>query len=218
MIGSARALGAPPPRRTVYIMSIVVNHEARRRDILQKSLRLFAEQGYHAVTFQKIADRCGIARTTLYTYFGHKRDIFDYTISLSTVELAEKYVEISSAPLPASKKITNLLEHVLRVIFRHRVLLTVILDYVLSVQRTGRSMRKPIERHTIGLKSVLRRLLKEGMAAGEIVRQPVGAATALLYGIMESAILRITISENANFDELKTMINQTMDGLRAKTR
>jgi len=199
-------------------MGIVVNHEARRRDILQKSLRLFAEQGYHAVTFQKIADRCGIARTTLYTYFGHKRDIFDYTISLSTVELAEKYVEISSAPLPASKKITNLLEHVLRVIFRHRVLLTVILDYVLSVQRTGRSMRKPIERHTIGLKSVLRRLLKEGMAAGEIVRQPVGAATALLYGIMESAILRITISENANFDELKTMINQTMDGLRAKTR
>jgi hypothetical protein len=98
------------------------------------------------------------------------------------------------------------------------VLLTVILDYVLSVQRTGRSMRKPIERHTIGLKSVLRRLLKEGMAAGEIVRQPVGAATALLYGIMESAILRITISENANYDELKTMINQTMDGLRAKTR
>lgn len=196
-------------------MGIVVDHEARRRDILQKSLRLFAEQGYNDVTFQKIADRCGIARTTLYKYFGHKREIFDYTISLSTVELAQKYVELSSADLPASEKIMNLLEHVLRVIFRHRMLLTVILDYVLSVQRTGHTMRKPIERHTIGLKSVLRRLLKEGMAAGEFASKPVGVTTALLYGIMESAILRITISENAKFDELKAMLQQTVGSLRA---
>ncbi len=196
-------------------MGIVVDHEARRRDILQKSLRLFAEQGYNDVTFQKIADRCGIARTTLYKYFGHKREIFDYTISLSTVELAQKYVELSSADLPASEKIMNLLEHVLRVIFRHRMLLTVILDYVLSVQRTGHTMRKPIERHTIGLKSVLRRLLKEGMAAGEFAPKPIGVTTALLYGIMESAILRITISENAKIDELKAMLQQTVGSLRA---
>ncbi len=196
-------------------MGIIVDHEARRRDILQKSLRLFAEQGYNDVTFQKIADRCGIARTTLYKYFGHKREIFDYTISLSTVELAQKYVELSSADLPASEKIMNLLEHVLRVIFRHRMLLTVILDYVLSVQRTGHTMRKPIERHTIGLKSVLRRLLKEGMAAGEFAPKPISVTTALLYGIMESAILRITISENAKFDELKAMLQQTVGSLRA---
>ncbi len=207
--------GLPMPDESVCIMGIVINHEARRRDILQKSLRLFAEQGYNDVTFQKIADRCGIARTTLYTYFGHKREIFDYTISLSTVELAEKYAEISSEPLPAPEKIIKLLEHVLRVIFRHRVLLTVILDYVLSVQRTGHSMRKPINRHTIGLKSVLRRLLKQGMAAGELTPKPVGVATALLYGIMESAILRITISENATYDELQAMLHHTMSGLRA---
>jgi len=198
----------------LYVMGIVVDHDARRRDILQKSLRLFAEHGYNDVTFQKIADRCGIARTTLYTYFGHKREIFDYTISLSTVELAQKYVELSSADLPASERIMNLLEHVLRVIFRHRMLLTVILDYVLSVQRTGHTMRKPIERHTIGLKSVLRRLLKEGMSTGELARRPIGVTTALLYGIMESAILRITISENAKFEELKAMLRQTVDSLR----
>ena len=37
--------------------------------ILDRSLQLFAEQGYQSVTFQKIADRCGLSRTILYKYF-----------------------------------------------------------------------------------------------------------------------------------------------------
>lgn len=199
-------------------MGIVVNHEARRQDILEKALRLFAEQGYNDVTFQKIADRCGIARTTLYKYFRHKREIFDYTIGLSTAELAQTYVDLTSTALPACEKIQNVLDHVLHAIFRNRLLLTVILDYVLSVQRTDRAMRKPIERHTIGLKSLLRRLIKEGIASGEIAPVPVGVAFNLLYGIMESAILRITISENAKINELKAMIDKTVDTLRAQSQ
>lgn len=199
-------------------MGIVVNHEARRQDILEKALRLFAEQGYNDVTFQKIADRCGIARTTLYKYFRHKREIFDYTIGLSTAELAQNFVDLTSTALPACDKIKNVLDHVLQAIFRHRMLLTVILDYVLSVQRTERAMRKPIERHTIGLKALLRHLIKEGIAAGEIAPVPVGVACNLLYGIMESAILRITISENAKIGELKAMVAATVNTLRVQPR
>ena len=196
-------------------MGIVIDHEARRRDILEKALRLFAEQGYDDVTFQKIADRCGIARTTLYKYFRHKREIFDYTIRLTTTDLAETYTHLLQAPLPACARIKNVLNHVLTLIFRHRMLLTVILDYVLSAQRTGRAMRKPIERHTIGLKAVLRQLIKEGRAAGDITPIPLEVACNLLYSILESAILRITISENAQLHEFKAMIERTVEGLRA---
>jgi AcrR family transcriptional regulator len=192
----------------------MINHEARRRDILEKSLRLFAEQGYEDVTLQKIADRCGIARTTLYKYFKDKRQIFDYTISLTTADLTQTYAELTSASLPACEKLKNVLNHVLSLIFLHRLLLTVILDYVLSAQRTGRSMRKPIEKHTIGLKTVLRRLIREGKRHGEIAIMPVGVACNLLYSILESAILRITISENADIAEYKAMIERTVERIR----
>ena len=57
-------------------MAIIVEHEKRRKEILQKSLDVFVEEGYEDVTFQKIADRCGITRTTLYIYFHNKYDIF----------------------------------------------------------------------------------------------------------------------------------------------
>ena len=47
-------------------MAIVVEHEKRKRDILEKAFTMFLEEGYEDITYQKIADRCGITRTTLY--------------------------------------------------------------------------------------------------------------------------------------------------------
>ena len=57
-------------------MAILVEHDKRKHEILQKSLDVFVEEGYEDATFQKIADRCGITRTTLYIYFKNKYEIF----------------------------------------------------------------------------------------------------------------------------------------------
>ena len=47
-------------------MAIIVEHDKRKREILDKALDVFIEEGYEDATFQKIADKCGITRTTLY--------------------------------------------------------------------------------------------------------------------------------------------------------
>jgi AcrR family transcriptional regulator len=47
-------------------MAIVVEHERRRKQILEKALDVFVDEGFEDATFQKIADRCAITRTTLY--------------------------------------------------------------------------------------------------------------------------------------------------------
>ena len=56
-------------------MATVVEHDKRKQEILEKSLDVFMDEGYEDVTFQKIADRCGITRTTLYIYFKNKKEI-----------------------------------------------------------------------------------------------------------------------------------------------
>jgi AcrR family transcriptional regulator len=75
-------------------MAIVVEHDKRKQEILQKSLDVFIEEGYEDATFQKIADRCGITRTTLYIYFKNKHEIFLGSIKelLSEVEIALKEI------------------------------------------------------------------------------------------------------------------------------
>ena len=78
-------------------MAIVVEHDKRKQEILQKSLDVFIEEGYEDATFQKIADRCGITRTTLYIYFKNKHEIFLGSIKELLAELDEGW----DVPQPA---------------------------------------------------------------------------------------------------------------------
>ena len=75
-------------------MGIIIDHEARKRDIIAKAINLFAEQGYNGVTYQKIADNCNIARTTLYKYFRNKREIFSTAIWEVSNLMIDSYAEI----------------------------------------------------------------------------------------------------------------------------
>ena len=84
-------------------MATIVEHEKRKHEILQKALDVFMEEGYEDVTFQKIADRCGITRTTLYIYFKNKREIFIWSIKQLTAGIEVQLMEfIQNKELNAS--------------------------------------------------------------------------------------------------------------------
>jgi AcrR family transcriptional regulator len=194
-------------------MSIVVNHDARRREILQKSLILFARHGYADVTFQNIADDCGLARTALYKYFHHKQLIFDGAVTMATNELIVKYREIASRPGTYRGKTEALLEEVLKVLFAQRDLLLVIAEYTISVKRSGKTLRGVVSRHTRGLKAVLRYLLLKGVRAGEFAPMDVRANTEMLYALMETAVLRLTLSDSADMARMMALVRLTLDHL-----
>ena len=196
-------------------MGIVIDHEARRRAIISKSIQLFAEQGYDGVTYQKIADNCGIARTTLYKYFHSKRQIFNYAIWEVANALSDRFAEILNPRDSVILRLDRLLHAVLQLLFQQRVILTVILDYVLAAQRTGQNLAHTIASHTIGLRRIIHSLLVEGVRKGELQNVRPRLATEQIYALLEAAILRITVSQNADYEELSTLMHQTIETLRA---
>ena len=109
-------------------MAIVVEHDKRKREILDKALDVFVEEGYEDATFQKIADRCGITRTTLYIYFKNKREIFLWSIKQLTEGLEKSLLEImadgklTSADIlkQVTIKIINKCIKILRLFTKHR--------------------------------------------------------------------------------------------------
>ncbi len=196
-------------------MGIVIDHEARRRAIIAKSIQLFAEQGYDGVTYQKIADGCGIARTTLYKYFHSKRQIFNTAIWEVANLLSNRFAEILDPRETVIIRLDRLLHAVLQLLFEQRVILTVILDYILAAQRSGQNLQRIIASHTIGLRRILHRLVVEGVRIGEIRASNTRIATELLYAELEAAILRLTVSQNADYRELSALLHQTIETLRA---
>ena len=75
-------------------------------------------------------------------------------------------------------------------------------------------MERTIARHTIGLRRILHRLVIEGIRTGELRCVDASLATELLYAQLEAAILRLTVSQNADYKALSTMIHQTLENLK----
>jgi AcrR family transcriptional regulator len=50
--------------------------EARRAEVLQAALEVFAEVGFERATLQEVADRAGVTKGALYHYFDSKDELF----------------------------------------------------------------------------------------------------------------------------------------------
>lgn len=59
----------------------------KRGRVLDESLREFAEHGYHQASLNRIVSRLGIAKGSLFQYFGNKEGLFRRLFSLSLSEL-----------------------------------------------------------------------------------------------------------------------------------
>ena len=88
-------------------MAIIVEHDKRKHEILQKSLDVFIDEGYEDATFQKIADRCGITRTTLYIYFKNKYEIFHESIKELLSELEKSLTKIIQEKASSEQTISS---------------------------------------------------------------------------------------------------------------
>ena len=188
-------------------MSIVVEHEKRRREILEKALDVFMDAGFENATFQKIADRCGITRTTLYIYFRNKKDIFNYSIKQLLGEVEADIAGLrENRALNYPDRIVRILSMILDRLEENRRLLLVILDFLLYLSKNNADPELRVRRRTLKLRHIIAGMVIQGIRAGEIAPVKVRAADDLLYGLIESAIFRLVILKRPSVGELKAAV------------
>jgi len=195
-------------------MAIVVEHEKRRAEILERALDVFTEEGYEDATFQKIADRCGITRTTLYLYFKNKREIFVWSIKQLTTGVEQDLRGvIENEATPFADRLESFMHLIIDRCTDNRRLFTVVLTYLLSAQKSGKDPEPRVKRRTIRLRHLLSQLLIAGKKAGEFREFNVKDANELLYGLIESTIYRIAILDRVEASEMKDAISLAVRGL-----
>lgn len=196
-------------------MTTVVDHAQRRRKILEGAMELFADHGYGGVTYQKIADRCGIARTAIYRYFNNKRELFVYAVNMATRQLDTRYREILNVEdLSAEERLRRILHETVETLFEHRVFLRVVLEYLLGRRQAGSDIRRRVRRHSHVLRVLLRRLVEEGVESGEFVPVDGNAVASVLFGILESAGLRATLTDPEGCDEVRATVDSALRVMR----
>jgi len=196
-------------------MTTTVDHQRRRLQILTKAFALFAEEGYAGVTYQKVADRCGISRTAIYKYFQNKEEMFLYAIELATRNmntLIENTLRnYEGTPLG---KLVRVMRVTVRLLADNRIFLTVILDYILTQKQHGKDVRRQVRRRTSGMKHLLIRLLREADAAGELRVRQIETVALHLYGMLESFILNLTVTNILDEKDCLELIDGYIEQIR----
>ncbi len=194
-------------------MAIVVEHEKRKQEILQKSLDVFIDEGYEDVTFQKIADRCGITRTTLYIYFRNKNEIFLWSIKqlLTGVELAIEEI-LNDPSNNAEQTLRKTLDVLIDAIQENRKLFHVLQIYLIQLEKSGESANDRVNHRVIRIRHVLNHILILGIKNHEFKDLNVRNMNELLYNLVESAIFRMTVLAQKNVDIIKDSIKLAIDG------
>jgi len=199
-------------------MAFQVDHDERRKEILTKALRLIGERGYEQVTYQQIADICGLARTSLYKYYKNKREIFDQALMRMVSNIGDDFQQtVSSNPdLSVVEKIHLIVTQTIDIMYKNPPLLQTIVEYLISMRRREEPVDRKIRRHTIGFHRLLTNLVWEGIAKGELRQMDCTLASEMLYALLETATLRITLIEGTSREQLIKMCGFALEGMKAE--
>ena len=193
-------------------MAIVVEHEKRKHEILQKALDVFVEEGYEDVTFQKIADRCGITRTTLYIYFKNKREIFLWSIKemLSGLELSLNAI-VSDQNLSSESALRQILSKLIDECQENRKTFSVLLTYLMQLKKSGIDPVERVRRRVIRLRHLMTTVIIRGIQSGEFKELNIRDMNELLYGLIESVIFRIAVLDEKDVSFVRTSFGLAVD-------
>jgi AcrR family transcriptional regulator len=188
-------------------MAIAVEHDKRRKKILEKALAVFMDDGFENATFQKIADRCGITRTILYLYFKNKREIFTYSIKQLLISLEESINTVRADKSTCSiEKINKVLLAIFKQLEHSKKLLFVLLDYLVHLSKSGIDPDARVRRRTVKLRHILASIVIEGVKTGELKKVSIKTADDYLYSFIESAVYQLVVLKRKNLGELKETV------------
>jgi AcrR family transcriptional regulator len=175
-------------------LSITIEHEKRKREILEKALDVFVDEGYEDTTFQKIAERCGITRTILYLYFKNKREIFSFSIKLFTEKIEAEIKDVAADQSKTQpEKLSAILGIVVAACAANRRLLTVILGYLDHLRAADGDPDERVRRRTIRMRHILAGVLIEGQKRGEFSSFSVKTADVLFFALIEATIFQVAV-------------------------
>jgi AcrR family transcriptional regulator len=198
-------------------MPKIVDYERRRREIAEKAVPVFAEDGFHDTNLSKIAGLCGFGRTTIYKYFKDKDEIFLFVLAdiFERLETAAAAIVVDHSR-DAIDRLEGLLESMVRDSIEDRNRMLIVLDLILRLKRDEGAFSSETRERLVGLRAYYERVLTEGMASGEIREGDPAALASVLFSIVESFVLQRSLFDSLSFDKSLEATRLFIEGLRVR--
>jgi len=178
-------------------MPKIINHETRKRQILEQSLLIFAKKGFQNTNLSYIADVCRISRPTLYQYFKDKEQIFQFAIKHITAELFKEYKTISrDESLNYEGKIKAICRDVIGKCYKNKPFIVSLVDFLFQMKRKGNDYSDEIKRRTLRLHYLFTVLINQGKRVGEFKDIPVAETVDQIFAMIESFAFQMVLLDS----------------------
>jgi AcrR family transcriptional regulator len=157
---------------------------AKRKQILDAAIRVFADHGYHGARVGDIARDAGVAHGLLYHYFASKDEILQTIFVENWGALIARFRAVEASEEPAPAKLEGVAKILLRTWRNDPALVTVMVREVARSQQLQDRVDEVREAFAI-----VQRVIEEGQVAGAF-RRDVDARLAswLFYGGLEEVL------------------------------
>ena len=161
--------------------SLSEHREETRRRLFAALARLMAERGFDSVTLADVAHEAGIGRTAVYNHVPDKESLLIEYIQHETAGwLAELEEQLADVGDPVDQ---------LRTYVRHQLRMRQTFHMPADLRSTvSPETQARLREHAAPVEGALRRILRDGMASGAFVAQPLDVATGLVHACLTSRV------------------------------
>lgn len=195
-------------------MPKLIDHERRKLDLMRAAVSTCYDRGFSRLAIADIASAVGVSRTLFYAYFPDKSSIVDYALDYALEVVGRDYRRLcDNAFLSAPEKVYALFERILTDIVREKRTMTVFLQIL--VERSPETYRQRLRLYhwMYTIRRYLERILRTGIARGELRPVKVDPMAVTLLMLLLTAMHTLTISERPIGRQILDSVAVLLQGL-----
>lgn len=171
-------------------MPRIVDKEAKKKEIVQSSLGVFAKKGFKDTIMMDIARAAGIGKGTIYEYFPNKKAIFVEAFELIQKELNSQ-ININVSPLlDPGKKLTAFIINYCHFYLKLPEALVIYIDFWIDAMK---GMKNKSDHHYLALDNYYNQIgaiLKQGIDSGSFRSMNTELAATIIFSAVGGLVFQ----------------------------
>ena len=173
--------------------------EARRSQIKQRALEVFAARGYHDTSVSELVAAAGVARGTFYLYFDSKDAIFLELLDDLILHLRTNIVGVDTsltAP-PIEEQLRSTVVRILETVVTNRPLTRIIFREAVGLHEEVDARLRHFDNN---LHDYVTKSLELGMQSGLVSCLDPSVSAACVVGSLRELVTRLVVASDAEVD------------------
>jgi AcrR family transcriptional regulator len=197
-------------------MPKIIDYDARRQEIAAKAASVLARDGILEANLGKVADSCGLGRTTLYQYFRNIGELVEFTLA-ETFGRLDQEAELLQRDrgIDAVDRLLRFLAFLEEVAIKDKDRMVLVLDFLLHPHRKQEGVSFDVQERVRTLRSELEAILTEAVASGELRAMDTKSMAFTLFAFIEAATIHGALYDNISLESTMRDIALLIEGLRA---